>query len=468
MVIGEGGEEWRGLQEAGGDPWSEASQAVVAQARANIERLRKREVTLRVVDRGGQALAGVKLRVMLKRHEFCFGDNLWELDRHYRFGEGDGDRAKYFKRRFADVLTAANALCYWTERPRNDGPKTEDLQGFPQVEGFHRCVDWAASEHLTVKGHPLFWSIPKCVPQWLDRYDYETRMKFAEVRVRGLIAGACGKVTIWDAVNEPMWEPAFKNLARRRWPHLEAIEDIADYVEPVLRWARDEDPDACYLINDYGMSGGQDETPVAADGTKVTSALQRRRLLKLLACLADRGVPPDAVGLQSHTGGRIDHRVQRAVYDEIAAAGLPIHITEFGTDTRSLAQRGNLSEEQIEQLQADYEASYLTTAFGHPAVEAFFFWGFMHRAIRWGDHSSHELKPLYGRIGDLIHKQWSTQEDLVTDAGGLVSFRGFFGQYAARFAGSRGMAAGVCFGVDRQQAMPLTLTAPAAARVPEL
>ena len=178
-----GGEEWQGMQRgARYDP--DADAGVIAAARANIEKIRKRDVELRVTDAAGRPLADMPVEIVQKRHGFCFGDQLWHLDRLYRFGQGDTDGARYFKLRFSDVLNAANALCYWTERPRNDGPKMEDIQGHPSLEGFHRCVDWAAGEGLTVKGHPLFWSIPKCVPDWVKRYDYETRMKFAEVRVR--------------------------------------------------------------------------------------------------------------------------------------------------------------------------------------------------------------------------------------------------------------------------------------------
>jgi GH35 family endo-1,4-beta-xylanase len=462
-TVGEGGEEWRRMEGGAGAIDSAASRAAVSAAKANIEKIRKRDVELRVVDRQGGAVAGETFEVVQKRHAFCFGDQMWALDRMYRFGEADTDRGKYWKRRFADVLNAANALCYWTERPRSDGPKTEDLQGLPALDGFHYCVDWARSEGLTVKGHPLFWSIAKCVPQWVKRYDYETQMKFAEVRVRGLVASVRGKVALWDLVNEPMWEPAFRNLPQRHWPHLERIEAIADYIEPVLGWARDEDPDARYLINDYGMQeGSRKEPPVAADGTKVTAALQRRRFLELLRCLGDRGAVPDAIGLQSHTGGWTDHASQTAVYDEMAASGLPIHITEFWAHTRGLEADGRLPQDEIDRRQADYVADYLTCAFGHPAVEAFFFWGFMGQAIRWGQYSSHELKPMYDRVRELVRAEWTTRERLTSDGDGRVRFRGFYGDYALRYDAGGGTARGVAFRVDRQQSYPLAIIAPLA------
>jgi endo-1,4-beta-xylanase len=453
------GEEWRAMDEGLGQFASEESLAVVEKARANIPKLRMREVQLRLVDRRGRPVANLPVEAVQTRPAFCFGDHLWELDAMYRFGEADTDKGKYWKLRFAEVLNAANALCYWTERPRNDGPKTEDIQGDPQLDGFARCVDWAASQGLTVKGHPLFWSIQKCVPDWVKRYDYDTQMKFAEVRVRNLVARFRGRVKIWDAVNEPMWEPAFKNLPRRHWPHLDPIADIADYIEPVLRWCRQEDPDACFLVNDYGMEESkQDGHLTAADGTRVTAALQRRRFRELLAELFRRGVPPDAIGLQQHTAGWLDHRTQWAVYDEMAEAGLPIHITEFWAHTRQLEKEGKLPPQQIQQMQADFVCNYLTCAFGHPAVEAFFFWGFMGSAVEWAERSSHELRPMFTRVRDLIHNDWTTRERLTTDRQGRVSFRAFFGDYALRYTVSPGLVRGAAFTVNPQQTMPVTLT----------
>lgn len=459
MTLQGTGEEWKAMDETRGG--YRPDETLISAAKANIEKIRKRDVTLRVTDRNGKPLANQTVEVVQTKSSFAWGDNLWGLDTMYRFGEFNQDRAKYWKLRFTEMLNAANALCYWTERPRNDGPKTEDIQGDPQMEGFAACVDWANSEKMFVKGHPLFWSIQKCVPDWVKRYDYETQMKFAEVRIRNIVARFKGKVTYWDAVNEPMWEPAFKNLAQRNWPHVDPISDIADYIEPVLRWCRDEDPDACFVVNDYGMeqNKGQEKAgPTAADGTVVTAAFQRKRFVALMKELIARGSPPSAVGLQSHTGGWLDHAVQIEVYDEIASSGLPVHITEFWADAKHLEKAG-VPEDVIQQTTADYITNYMTVAYGHPAIEAFFFWGLMGRAIKWRERSSHDLTVIYDRVKDLLKRQWMTRETLKTDGEGVVKFRGFFGDYALRHVMSGKTSTGVMFNVNPHDTGVLTLKA---------
>jgi GH35 family endo-1,4-beta-xylanase len=454
------GEEWRAMDVGAGEFDGAASLDIVRRAQENVTRLRMREVEMRFVDRQGKPRAGLAVDIAQSRNAFLVGDQLWSLDRQYRYGEHLTDTVRYYTLRHTQALNACTALCYWTERPRNDGPKSEDIQGDPQMDAFAWCVDWGNANGMTVKGHPLFWSIEKCVPEWVKRYDYATQMKFAEVRIRNLVARFKGKVKIWDAVNEPLWEPAFKDLASRHWPHVAEINDIADYIEPVLRWCNEEDPDATFLVNDYGLEMDGGKAPIAKDGTPVTAAMQRQRALQLLEELNRRGTPPDAFGMQAHTGGWIDHVTQWNVYDELAQAGLPLHVTEFWANQKALESRGDLPQDVKDHMQADYVRNYLTAAFGHPAIDAFFFWGAMNSCVRWGKASSHDLTPMFHAIRGLVHDAWLTKEHLVTDQDGVVRFRGFYGDYAARYQMSAAMTHGVSFAVTKEASMPLTVVAP--------
>jgi len=457
-----GGEEWRDLDVAPDVYDPHADDDILRDAERGIREHRMRDVTLRLVDRDGKPLAGVSIDVEQTRHAFAFGDNLWALEAMIRDGRGGSERCRAWKEVFADLFTAANNLCYWTERPRNDGSKTEEHQGRWRLGGFADTVDWTLASGMQAKGHPLFWSIPKAVPDWVKRYPHETRMKFAEVRVRNIVARFKGRVTMWDAVNEPMWEPAFKNLDHRRWPHIEPIKDVADYIEQVLTWCREEDPDADFLVNDYGMMRVDRESPLTGhDGSEVTAASQRKRYLRLFEELGARGSMPDALGLQSHSGW-MPHRAQHAILDEVSAAGIPIHITEFWASDKELRQSGKYSDETIDQLVAAYVGNFLTVCFGHPDVGAFFFWGLMGSGVNWNKDagSGRALKPVYERVRELIHDRWRTRETLTTDGEGAVTFRGFFGDYAARYPVGPGRRTGLAFRVTPQAPdAPKTLTA---------
>jgi GH35 family endo-1,4-beta-xylanase len=447
------GEEWRQMA-AAVDSRTAADDEALRAARIGIHEHRMREITLRVLDRTGAPIAGAAVEVEQLGHAFAFGDQLWELDAMVRDQRGDSERARTWRARFTEVFNAATSLCYWTERPRNDASKTEARQGEPRLEHVAETIAWTRASGMQAKGHPLFWSIPKCWPDWLERYDVNTQMAFAEVRVRSLVARFRGAVRFWDAVNEALWEASPRHLRQRQWPHIESLDELVAYISPVFRWCREEDPDACYLINDYGLAADAGAPLTGSDGSTVTAASQRRRYLQLAQALAEAGTPPDALGLQAHTGGWQAPAAQMAVYDEFAVAGWPVHVTEFWAHTRALAETGRFSPETLAQMQASYVADYLTCAFGHPAVGAFFFWGFMGDAITWHDaRSGHTCTPLYQRVRALLRDEWRTHEHLVTDDQGLVRLRGFLGDYAVRRDGR-----GRRFSVHAEDAMPLTVS----------
>lgn len=449
MRTGSGGEEWAALDAGGSGKVSEAASEVLATAQDRIERHRKSDVVLRLTDRSGTPVRGVALSVKQLTHDFPVGDQTDPLDGMIRSGLGNSDRSLFWKRRFGECLNSATALCYWTERPEHDMSKTEDRQGDLRLSHMRSVVEWAASEGLHVKGHPLFWAIPKCWPAWLMRYDTETQMKFAEVRIRSLLAAFGKQVSTWDLVNEALWEPAPENLASREWPHLEPASRIAAYVSRVLAWCREETPGNTFVLNDYGMEQDGPQPPCASDGTEVTAALQRQRMLEVLNELDRVQLMPDALGLQSHTGGLMDPAEQMAVYDELSQAGIPLHITEFwarrdlfaGPDAvvadpgAGSGKRYMSGYDEIEEARAAYIVRYLTVAFSHPAVEAFSFWGFMSDSIDWSERTaSHSPGPVYRAVQALLNEQWRSNVDVRTDEHGCVRFRAFHGAYEVGLA----------------------------------
>ena len=176
--------------------------AVVARARGDIPKVRTKEAVVKLLKTDGQPLSNAEVQVKQLRHQFLFGDNNWFMSKAYRSGLGESDRLMYYRQRFSELFNSLNVTTYWTERPRNDSAKTEDFQGYKQMEDVEESVNWALSRGLVAKGHPMFWTVPKALPQWLKDYPYETMEKFIEVRVRSLTARFKGRIKIWDAVNE--------------------------------------------------------------------------------------------------------------------------------------------------------------------------------------------------------------------------------------------------------------------------
>jgi len=452
------GEEWKQLGVATQHYNPDAFASDLDAARQRIRDIRCKDVDLLFTDRSGRPVPGVAVEIKQTASAFGWGDHLWELDTLFRNGHAGSDRVRHFTERFTQCLNSANCLSYWTEAPRNDGPKHMEFQGEDRLDGFAAQVDWALKNRLNPKGHPVFWSIEKAYPEWLKRYPFETQWKFIEVRVRNLVARFKGKVKVWDLINEPMWEAAPKNLKERHWPHLESLENICEYIIPIMRWAREEDPEAKYIINDYGMETDPEGWVIRhKDGHHVTARNQRKRFVALFQRLTDEGAYPDGLGMQAHTGAWLNPASQNEILDELAESGVPLHYTEFWAHEENLIKAG-VGPKMAAAMKAEYVSNVMTVAFAHPAVESFFFWGEITGSFGFrSDHnssglatSSHEPTPTYWRVKELLQNEWMTRTSLVTDADGRGRFRGFLGDYTARYATSASMPAGVTFSVDQE------------------
>lgn len=110
---------------------------------------------------------------------------------------------------------------------------------------------------------------------------------------------------------------------------------------------------------------------------------------------------------------------------------------------------------------ARYTEDFMTVAFGHPAIKDFYFWGVMGDAVKWeGEVSpSHNLRPVYDTVYNLIQNKWSTEERLTTDSDGYLRFRGFYGDYSVRYQVpyNQDMEIGNRFSVVSGQSMPLEI-----------
>ena len=445
--------------------------SVVDEAKKNIQKIRQREAVVTLLNKLGQPLRNKEVKVEQLNHQFLFGDNNWKMSAMVRNGMGETDRLKYYRKRFAEILNSLNTTVYWTERPRNDAAKTQDFQGEVQWDDFEESVNWANANGLVTKGHPMYWTVPKAIPEWLAKYPYETHMKFVEVRIRNLAARFKNRVKVWDAVNEMLWEPHPKNLSKREWPWWETPENMVDYIGKVISWAREEDPNALYTINDYGLSSTKFGEKTAQNGNLVTAQVQRKRYIDLMQRLGDAGVSPNLMGIQCHTGW-LTPSEQMAFYDQMSEAGVPLTITEFWANTNELknipqkAIEGeewraftgnkkfeNMNEAELEELRDKYILDYLTCAFGHPNIDSFYFWGFLGMAVQFKNDmdSGHNIQPIFTKVKDLIHKEWKTKQTLKTDENGQINFRGFCGEYSLKITPDNGPAIGQRFYIDKME-----------------
>lgn len=368
---------------------------LLAGADSRIEKIRKADVIIEVVDRDGRPAAGARVSVEQTRHAFLFGCNIFPLF-HYK-----GKQHETYGREFAALLNYATLPFYWGGYEPKPGEK--------QREDRMRIAQWCRDHGIATKGHPLIWH--QVYPNWAPSEPDETR-EASKARVTEIVSGFKGLIDRWDVVNEATVSAKVDNGVG----HWAKRDGAAKLVGEALDWARAANPDACLLYNDFKL-GPEYE--------------------KLLADLTAAKKPFDAIGIQSHMHGG-EWPLQRVwdVCETYSKFGKPIHFTE--TTVLSGKHGHNLPKPwpttpEGEARQADYVEKFYTILFSHPAVQAITWWDFMDGGWQGAPaglvRADLTPKPAYDRLTKLIKGKWWTKASVVTDIQGRASTRAFLGNY---------------------------------------
>ena len=393
----------------------EQSSEILNQADARIEKYRMSNAALKVFGPDGKPLAA-RTPVSIKqiRHKFLFGCNIFKLNRC----ETPQDNYDYAEK-FTSLLNFATLPFYWWNYERQ--------RGKPQDARTEEIVNWCKGQNITTKGHPLAWNYAE--QRWLPK-DPETAMKLQMNRIERCTRLFKDKVDIWDVVNEATHYD--RDQCKDNAPTLtEAISKmgVKAYICEAFKRARDGNPEATLIINDYRTDKSFDE--------KVISKL-----------LDDNGQPLyDVIGIQSHMhSGYWGPNKAWETCERFAKFGKPLHYTETtvvsgqqGWELRKSRKDPNfrwISTLEGEQRQAKQVTEFYRILFSHPAVEAITWWDFTDQGS-WQRAPAGLLrddmtpKPAYDELKKLIKGKWWTQTEVLTKEAGKAEFRGFYGQYLA-------------------------------------
>jgi endo-1,4-beta-xylanase len=237
---------------------------------------------------------------------------------------------------------------------------------------------FALENDLALRGHNLLWY--QRTPSWFFDLTSRPEIESAIVeRVRRLAGHYRGMVHSWDVVNEPIEPKDGRPDGLRTGVFLEMFGP--DYLDLAYRTAREADPAARLVVNEYDV---ELDTP--------EQEARRTALLNLLEGMRRSGTPVDAVGVQAHlscAGGPpfSAARLRRFLAD-VAAIGLTIQITELDvTDENAPAD-----EARRDRLVADTYSRFLDTALDEPAVKMVVTWGLSDRHSWIVRKETHESK----------------------------------------------------------------------------
>ncbi len=176
-------------------------------------------------------------------------------------------------------------------------------------------VEMARSNGLTVNGHTLIWH-SQC-PNWFftdngKSAERDLVLKRMREHIAGVAGHYAGKVASWDVVNEAI-DDGREYLRKSKW--LTSIGE--DFIAEAFTAARQADPKAELLYNDYGIETGP----------------KREKALRLVRDLKKRNAPITGVGIQGHW--IIDRVPFKAIEEAIVAfhaEGYKVSITELDID----------------------------------------------------------------------------------------------------------------------------------------
>lgn len=408
---------------------------ILERAAERIERHRKVDALIQVVDRDGKPLPEARVVIEQVNHEFLFGCNI------FAWGKvGDEPSEKAYREHFASLLNFATLPFYW--------PSYERQQGRPNHEFTEQVARWCREHGIVTKGHPLAWNYSD--PYWLPE-DLDEVRRLQMARIDDCVSRFRSLIDRWDVVNEATHYE--RDEFRRRSPKLTELWDEMgriEFVKECFRHARHANPDATLLINDYRTDPAYE------------------RLIEQLK--DDQGRPIyDVIGIQSHMhGGTWTSERIWEVCERFARFGAPLHFTETTILSGPPKRRGQrptapwTTTPEGEERQADEVERFYTILFSHPAVEAITWWDFSDRRAWQGApagliRKDMSPKPAYNRLLELVKHQWWTRLVGTTGEKGTLHFRGFRGDYQITAIGKDGERVSADARLKRDQQNRITI-----------
>ncbi|MEO0586082.1 MAG: endo-1,4-beta-xylanase [Planctomycetota bacterium] len=363
-----------------------------AAAEARIERIRKADLTVSVVDDAGRPVVGAEVEVELVRHAFWFGSAFAADWLHANWHTPDARRYRETMIELFNGVAPANQLKWarWEQNPDIALTTLRWLKGAGLDVHGHVLV-WPGLEKFRVQDAKEVWAAAQSDPDLL-RQRIDNHMVDVLSRTRGLVKD-------WDVVNEPFTQHEFLDLLGR---------------DAMVHWfelADEHAPDANLFLNDFSILAGNGLNKPKQDFMYDT-----------VRYLLDEGAPIDAIGFQAHMGGGLTppYRLE-AILDRFAELGLPIMITEYDVDVPDPV------------VQERYTRDFMTLVFSHPSVSGFTTWGFWQPNM-WQPNSAMydahwNLLPVGRAFIGRVHDAWKTHERGTTDGRGVLAVRGFKGTY---------------------------------------
>jgi len=399
-------------------------------AKSDIEKYRKGDVQLRIVDANGNPLSNYQINVSQISNDFLFGANPMG---------GDGS----YDAKIAGLMKEAGVnQSYITARWGLIEPQPGKFN-WDNIDSYQK-VDEQLGRGFELMGALSLWFSPNSdfSPEYLKNMSFEQLKDNVYNHAYNLADRYKGKIDIWE-VNE-------MNLASANALNL-TQEQKLELMKVFGTAIREANPQAKIL-------NGSTALPY-----EFTDSIPFPTLLK-------DGGPSDVIGLELYYSGvndegnsnlGLDLATTSDLLDSYSTFGKPIYIKELSAPSTQVSGSSWLHQPWDMQTQAEYLESIYTIAFSKPLVQGITWsWGISDNdafIIGGGllDASSNP-KPAYFALKNLLNS-WTTSNNGVTNSSGEYGFRGFGGEYSVSINDADGNSFSTTVHVTEQQTASFTI-----------
>ena len=413
--------------------------ALMSRIEQGIEKNRKGDCRVRLVDAAGKPLAGARVDVKQTSHEFRQGANMLMLDEFK-----DEALNAVYRDTFHQYFKLGTVPFYWnTLEPTRGKPRyAADSEKIYRRPAPDLCMQYCEEKGIEAKLHCLVYEA--YVPKWLQELPLDEVKAAYEKRFAEIAERYADKLYEVEVINEVLCIP---DVLERTT----ALASAPELVPWAFEMANKYFPNNTLVFNEtvrwhrIGKSLWTDKYPLLLENAML------------------KGARFDKIGIQSHlfvgckarNAEEYDREVRGLVahgdvkkmltsLDVLGKFGLPLEVTEITIPTFG-------EGEEYEELQAKMLKLWYSAYFSHPLVDTVVYWNtadghamgvsndYDENRCRGGlFHKDMTPKKSALMLKHLFEEEWNTSLTLEADADGYIDFRGFYGNYT--ISGENGSA----------------------------
>lgn len=382
---------------------------VQAKIDLDIEKYRKGDAVIEIIDKDGNPVKGVTVGVEQLTHDFLFGCNLFALGQLKT-----PELNSRYETAFSNLFNFATVPFYWGDlEPQQGHPRFEEgsepIWRRPPPD---QLLKWCEEHDITPKGHALMYAKNVFMPDWTEQNNPQAFLEQGHKHMAGIAKRYGDRFSIWDVANEEI----------PRIQHLDQWHQVPDnYLTWCFQEAESLFPSNVKLLYNDGTYQVHNDP---------------QEYMALFSNLKKQGVRVDGMGIQFHIYNPIKMFEENLfppkqlidVYKKLEQSDLPLYMTET-----TIAGKG----ENGSAMQAVVVENIYRLWFSTPNMAGITYWNL-------GDGTAYKTeneakgglldedmnpKPAYKILDWLINHEWKTIETMKADNKGEVQFRGFYGKY---------------------------------------